>query len=167
MSGTSNPESASDPLSLEQLKLDAFRRMENHSPALMLPRLIMSQHLHQRMRAAIKRQDDGHRYQMSLLGVDVANQDPSGISLAGDTINNIYQKASGMSSGLGKLALAASLLGLGGAGAYLWDALKSAGNPTAPSAPPAVIQPYQPPVATPAAAGPQDWRLGVQVTSQP
>ena len=56
MSGTSNPESASDPLSLEQLKLDAFRRMENHSPALMLPRLIMSQHLHQRMRAAIKRQ---------------------------------------------------------------------------------------------------------------
>ena len=168
MSGTTNPEVTTEPLEQQQLLLDGLRRISQHSPVMMMPRLVMTQHLHQMLSGARKRRDDDHRYQMGLLGVKVQNQEAPGISLQGDTINHNYmsQKVGAIAGPLTKAALVAGLVVLGGAGAYLWDALQSARNPSAPSAPPAVSQPLRlPPVVAPTA--PQDWRLGVEVQTQP
>lgn len=166
MNGANNPQPASEPLSLEQLKLDGFRRIKTHSAVMLLPRVIMSGVLHRRMLAAEKRQADGHRHQMRLLGEDVGNQDPAGISLAGDTVNHIYQKASTIGPLLGGGTALAALLGVAAWMVSTWQAPGAAPAPTAPSVPPLTAAPPFVP-NTPAAAPLQDWRLGIQVKAQP
>ena len=165
MSGTTNPSATSEPLDLQQLKLDGFRRLEGHSPAMLLPRLVMTQHLHQSLARSRGRLADSHRMQMKLLG-ETVEPETSAINLQGDTINHIYQsqKATNVGRLLGGGLTVAALVGLA---AWLYGALNSPPVPrvTEPSVPPlASAPPFVPPQP---AARPQDWRLGINVTPNP
>jgi len=154
MSGSESTESRGS------LLLDGFRRMATNSPALLLPRLVMTQDLHQRMAGSRRRLADSHKYQMRLLGENVGDDDDGGISLRGDTtITNNFQG----SGTIAKLALGALLLsGLGVGGVAAWQYL--ANRPPAAASSPA-------PTVTKAPEGQLDaranWKLGVIVSDKP
>lgn len=135
----------------EKLLLDGLRRLETHSPMYVLPRLILSQHLHSMLLGLKRRLADSHRYQMKLLGEKVGDDPDEGISLKGDT--TIYNTGSRLLPWL----LSAAMLGAGAlAGKLLSDK---------PTQSPPVVEVPAPPTAPPVSV--QDWKLGVKVTAQP
>lgn len=102
----------------QSLLLDAFRRIEEHSPVWMLPRLISTQHLHKTLQEARQRVRDSHAAQMNLVGVDVANSsDGGGISVQGDTTVFNLGDASKAGSGLLKKAIPLALAAIAGGSA--------------------------------------------------
>ncbi len=93
----------------QSMLLDAFRRVEEHSPIWMLPRLISTQQLHKTLQAARQRARDSHAAQMKLTGIDVANtNDGGGIEVHGDT--NVYTLNEAAKAGSGILRKALPLL---------------------------------------------------------
>jgi hypothetical protein len=150
MSGANDTESTSQP-SKEEMLLDAFRRLKTHSPIYTLPRLIMTQQLHQMMGAARQRVNDGHRHIQHLMGEEVGDDEDGNISLQGDTTTTIHNhKTSGLMSSLLPVLLAA---GLGAAALPAWDWWCKR-----PTTPPAVVQP---------APANDDWKLGLEVRDTP
>lgn len=134
--------------SKQSLLLDGLRRVEQHSPVWMLPRLVTTLNLHQHLAQARQRLCDSHREMMKDTGVDVAEScGDGGISVKGDTTIN------GLGT-LGTLAVvAASLIGGGGIGAAaltLWGA-----------------RPKPQPVASAPVESVDDWKLGLRVTDNP
>ncbi len=133
------------PPSKQSLLLDGFRRLEEHSPVWMLPRLITTQHLQKSLSAARERVCDGHKAQMKLMGADVENcGDGGGISVQGDTtINNNGLKTCGVAG----LIIAALLAG--GIATVLYLHCNK-------------------PTANVIAKAPQDsWKLGLHVSNSP
>lgn len=148
MSGATNTESTSPP-SKDEILLDGLRRIKTHSQAYLLPRLIMTQQLHQMMVAARQRTADAHRHIQNLMGEPVGEDEDGNISLQGDT--TIHHHASeGIASKLLPIALAA---GIGAAALPLW----SWWNKSSPVSPPAVTTPSQQ----------DDWKLGLEVKDTP
>lgn len=136
--------------------LDGFRRLEQHSPVMMLPRLVMTRHLNRILSGAMERLADGHRYQMNMLGADVESND-DGISVQGDT-NNFHIGAG--AEWLRSLAMLLPLVAAGAALPLVWDWL-SADEPAAESQQPSAV------VAPPASGYAQPYKLGVVVTDGP
>jgi hypothetical protein len=147
----------------QELLLDGFRRLKTHSPVMMLPRLVLSQHLHQLMGAARRRTADSHKYLMRLLGEEVEPDDDGNISLQGDTtITNNYHAPRG-AGWLKKLVSALALPAIGAGGLLAWQWWASGANETTAEPPATSIQ--HP--ASAAEAAVQDWKLGVIVTDGP
>lgn len=128
--------------------LDGFRRVEEHSPVWMLPRLIATQNMQKLLSAARQRVCDGHKAQMKLMGADVENcGDGGGISVQGDTATTIHN------TGLKPLGMVAAIIAalLVGAGIALlcWYLFACPHTPST------------------GAASADNWRLGIRVSDTP
>ena len=133
--------------------LDGFRRLKTHSPMYVLPRLIMTQQLHQMLTSARQRVNDGHRHIQHLMGEEMGDDEDGNISLQGDTTTTIHNhKTGGLMSSLLPVLLAA---GLGAAALPAWDWWCKK--------PPAVVAPSQPtdPIKLP------DYGLKLEVKDTP
>lgn len=131
------------PPTKQSLLLDGLRRVEEHSPIWVLPRLVTTLNLHQHLAAARRRLCDSHRAMMKEAGVEVGNCDDGGISVQGDT--TIHHHAPWW------LPLLFVPLGLA---CLWWFGHQVAGGAAVPAA------------AT-TAANPANWRLGLKVSSTP
>lgn len=137
------PPPEAQPLSKQSLLLDGLRRVEQHTPVWMLPRLVTTLNLHHHLTAARQRLCDSHRAMMKQAGLDdVADCEGSGISVKGDT--TIYNNGSKLLPWLVAAALPV-------AGWFLNDWLDKEQTP--------------PVIAAPGET--QDWKLGVKVTDRP
>lgn len=147
MSGLANPTAEQIPEQLttkKRLLLDAFRRIEEHAPVWMLPRLIATLNLHKHLSAARKRLCDSHNYQQTLLGQPVSNcEDGGGISVVGDRITH----------GLGTLGTIAVVL------ATLGGAVGATALYAYCTKPPAAVEQKE--------QSTENWRLGLKVSSTP
>lgn len=150
-SGVAKAAAGPEQLSKVEILLDGLRRLKTHSPVMMLPRLVLSQHLATSLARSRKRLADSHRHLHRLMGEDVDADDEGNITLQGDTTITNHGLTAG---GLLKAALAAALVGGGGKLAWDWY--------HAPSGAPAVTQPA---ATQPADVG--DWKLGVVVERGP
>jgi hypothetical protein len=170
MDGQGNIPETMAPPPKQHLLRDGLRRMSTHSPVMMLPRLIMTQHLFASMARSRKRLADGHRYQMRLLGETVKDDDDGNISLQGDTVINNHG-----SRWLPGLLLTAGMAAAGYCAWQLYHGPQESAAASAADAPPAsappfdapepvAVPPYEPPAAGCAV---QDWKLGVVVTDAP
>lgn len=139
------------PLDKQSLLLDGLRRVEQHSPIWVLPRLITTLNLHEHLTQARQRLCDSHRATMKDAGVDVESCSSGGINVQGDTTIN----------GLGTLGtVAVVLLALcAGAGAcallyrhYCGAPFQPTNNVTIEGAKPESVE---------------NWRLGLRVTDAP
>jgi hypothetical protein len=146
------PQSEPQQQTKQSLLLDGLRRVEQHSPIWMLPRLITTQNLHQTLADARQRLCDSHREMFKDSGVEVAETCGSGgISVQGDTriINNGSRGLCWALLGLSVLAFALC------AYALCRGPASATANATA---------------TAPAPSGnesPQNWRLGLRVTDEP
>lgn len=137
----------------QSLLLDGFRRIEEHSPVWMLPRLVTTLNLHKHLAQARQRLCDSHRAMMKDAGVDVQSCD-DGISVQGDTtINNHGLKTLG--------TVAAILLALI-IGALLMLLLPKQFGAATTSTTSVNLNGIEPPAQSVA-----NWRLGLKVTDQP
>lgn len=150
MPGSNKPSETGEVLQKDSLLLDGFRRLKDHSAALLLPRMIMTQHLFTSLGRSRKRLADSHRYQMNLLGEKVDDEDDGNIHMQGDTtITNNYQGASWL-----RPLTAAAVIAVGYALWQYWPSRDAAlSEPTA--------------VEEPCAGDVQDWKLGVTVSDHP
>lgn len=119
--------------SKESALLDGLRRLTEHSPVMALPRLILTQHLHNSLIQTRKRLRDSHKHLHNLMGENVGDEEDGGISVAGDTIN--YHVGGGWLKPLATMALGAAIPAAAAAGYWWWT------KPTPPApTPPAAIQ---------------------------
>lgn len=130
--------------------LDGLRRLTDHSPVMMLPRLVMTQHIQQSLADARARLADGHRYQMQLLGEEASDMPrEAGITVQGDTTVLNFGGSPASPSRLRRLLPYVLALAAGGGLAALAPLITGTQS-SAPSPPPPIV-----------------YRLGLIVTDHP
>ena len=135
---------APSPPNKQSLLLDALRRVEQHSPIWVLPRLVQTLNLHQHLAQARQRLCDSHRAMMHDAGHEAGPcSDGGGISVRGDT--TIHNHALNIGSLLWLVVLVVALAAAGYCGWVWWN------KPSRP----AVVGEVE------------DWKLSLRVTDRP